>query len=211
VGISTIGLNEMRGAGVSQVLVEPLDSATTPGAVRVLARAFVTNPLHVAAFGRDRLDRNETFFRIGLSVMRGRRFVAIDRSGIVGVVHWVESPRCQFSMLEKLRVMPAMIAGLGVDSALELVAWLDAWSKCDPKEPHSHFGPIGVDPSAQGRAIGRMLMTHYCEALDREGHAAYLETDRPENVAYYARFGFRNIAEQRVLGVPNFFMWRARR
>ena len=77
---------------------------------------------------------------------------------------------------------PAMMAGFGLRSSLRVGSWLSAWSKHDPSEPHAHLGPIGVDPDALGRHIGRHLMEQYCAELDRIGEAGYLETDRSENV-----------------------------
>ena len=83
------------------------------------------------------------------------------------------------------------------------------WSKHDPKESHVHLGPIGVIPEAQGQRIGYRLMTRYCEALAKSAESGYLEPDRPENVAFYRRFGFETIEEIRVLGERNYLMWRA--
>jgi predicted N-acetyltransferase YhbS len=71
-----------------------------------------------------------------------------------------------------------------------------------------HLGPIGVEPDAQGRGIGRLLMERYCTELDASGKAGYLETDRPENVVFYQRFEFETWREISVLGVPNFLMER---
>ena len=51
-------------------------------------------------------------------------------------------------------------------------------------------------------------MDHFCTIVDAAGDAAYLETDKPENVGYYERFGFETIGELDVLGVRNWFMRR---
>jgi ribosomal protein S18 acetylase RimI-like enzyme len=193
---------------MSQLTIKPLASEQTEAAIGVLARAFVTNPVHVAAFGASNLESNEVFFRIGLSAMKGGQFVATDGSRILAVGHWVRSSACQFSALEKLRVMPKMVSGLGLSSALRVISWVSTWSKHDPKEPHSHLGPIGVEPEAQGRGAGRALMEKYCTELDRTGMAGYLETDRPENVEFYRRFGFVVTETAPVLGVESYFMRR---
>jgi predicted N-acetyltransferase YhbS len=190
------------------IRIETATADMIPAVVEILARAFVSNPLHVAAFGRDQLARNEAFFRIGLTVMKGSKFVARDGSQVVGFIHWVHAPSCQFSTLEKLTMTPAMIGGFGLRSSLRVGSWLSAWSRHDPHDAHSHLGPIGVAPEAQRRHIGRLLMEHYCQHLDQGGRTGYLETDRGENVAFYARFGFEVIAEIPVLGVPNFLMKR---
>lgn len=191
--------------------IVPFTPEMTTEASRVLVRAFVTNPLHVAAFGPAQLARNEAFFRTGLAIMKGPKLVALEGSRILGLIHWVPSPDCQFTGLEKLRMTPAMMSGFGLRAAARVGSWLYAWSKHDPREPHSHLGPVGVEPDAQGRRIGQQLMERYCEELDRSGQAAYLETDRTENVQFYRRFGFETTGEVPVLGVRNYFMWRKAR
>ena len=194
---------------MSAIHIVPFNDDMATNAVQMLARAFVTNPLHVAAFGRDQLARNERFFRSALAVMKGPRLVALDGHRVVGLIHWVRSPACQFSTLDKIEVMPAMVRGFGVRSALRVGAWLSAWSKEEPKQPHVHLGPIGVDPGYQGNRIGQRLMERYCEELYRSGLAGYLETDRPENVAFYERFGFETTKEIGVIGTRNYFMSRS--
>jgi ribosomal protein S18 acetylase RimI-like enzyme len=193
---------------MSQITITPLPTEQTEAAIGVLARAFVTNPVHVAAFGPSNLESNEVFFRIGLAAMKGGQFVATDGSRVLGVVHWVRSPACQFSAFDKLRMMPRMVSGLGLGSALKVVSWVSAWSTHDPSEPHSHLGPIGVEPEAQGRRVGSTLMERYCAELDRTGMAGYLETDRPENVEFYRRFGFVVTETAPVLDVETYFMRR---
>jgi ribosomal protein S18 acetylase RimI-like enzyme len=180
-------------------------------AIRLLASAFVTNPLHVAVFGKDRLSANEAFFRIGLSVMKGPKLVAVDGTRIVGVIHWVVSPDCQFSATEKLRLIPAMVQGFGMRSAIRVGGWLSVWSKWDPAEHHCHLGPIAVSPQAQGHGIGRELMNRYCAELDGEGRVGYLETDRPGNVDFYKKFGFEITGTAPIHGVINYFMRRGSR
>jgi ribosomal protein S18 acetylase RimI-like enzyme len=179
-----------------------------PAVSRMLARAFMTNPLHVAAFGDGQLPRNEAFFRGGLAAMKGPIWVARENDDVLGAIHWVQSPACQFSAVEKLTMMPVMIGSLGVRSSMRLATWMSVWSAHDPKEPHVHLGPIGVDPSAQRKHVGQRLMERYCAELDAHGQAGYLETDRPGNVTFYTRFGFEVTSEAPVLGVRNYFMWR---
>jgi len=101
-----------------------------------------------------------------------------------------------------------MIRAFGLPAALRLMSWLGAWEKRDPSERHDHLGPIGVDPEAQGQGVGWRLMERYCEQLDREAADGYLETDKPENVAFYRRFGFETTGSMPILDVTNYFMWR---
>jgi GNAT superfamily N-acetyltransferase len=196
---------------VSGIRVEPLVPKMHEEASRLLARAFVTNPLHVAVFGPDELAANEAFFRTALRVLKGRALVALEGDRILALVHWVHSPRCQFSTGEKLRMAPGLMTAFGVAGTMRIATWMAAWSKHDPSTPHTHLGPIAVDPDAQGHHIGQRLMEEYCHDLDRTGAAGYLETDRPENVRVYRRFGFAMTDEIDVLGVRNYLMARGRR
>lgn len=185
-----------------------LESERNEQASRLLARAFVTNPLHVAVFGPGRIDANEAFFRTGLTVMKGPKLLAVDGEQMLGLIHWVDSASCQISTAEKLRLIPAMIRGFGVPSAIRVGNWLSAWSQRDPHEHHCHLGPIGVSPGAQGQGVGRKLMEHYCGELDRQGSLGYLETDRPGNVEFYRRFRFEVTSTASVQGVTCYFMAR---
>jgi predicted N-acetyltransferase YhbS len=105
-------------------------------------------------------------------------------------------------------MFPAMVKGFGLRSALKVGRWLSVWSKHDPAEHHSHLGPIGVSPEAQGYRIGRQLMEQYCAELDRTRRFGYLETDRPGNVDFYKRFGFDVTGTASIEGVLNYFMRR---
>jgi hypothetical protein len=131
--------------------ITSLSPDQTDEAVRVLARAFVTNPLHVVVFGRDAVSSNEAFFRIGLSAMTGEKRVVVDDGRGLAVMHWVDSPNCQFS-------------------------W---WQ-----------------------------MQQFCSRLDESAAVGYLETDRPENVIFYRKFGFVETHTIPIYGVANYFMRR---
>ncbi len=188
--------------------IDPFSATVLTDTVDLLARAFVTNPLHVAAFGAGNLPKNRAFFRLALAMLKGPRYVAVDGARPVGFIHWVQAPHCQLPSAAKLRMLPTMVAGLGPRAAWRVTTWLEAWSRFEPGEPHLHLGPIAVHPRARGRHIGRTLMRVFCDELERTSMLGYLETDRPENVGFYAGFGFEVVSREPVLGVPNFFMIR---
>mgnify|MGYP002399645183 CR=1 FL=1 len=51
-------------------------------------------------------------------------------------------------------------------------------------------------------------MQRYIEWLEQDNAAGYLETDRPENVEFYQKFGFSVRAEETLIGTPVWYMWR---
>lgn len=194
------------------VEVGDLRSGEVPEAIGVLTRGMRDNPLHVAAFGPDperRRRQLERFFRGFFRVIsRQAPLAAHDGGGaLVGVTGVAPPGTCRPGPLEELRLFPTLVA-MGPSTAMRLTRWVRAWADHDPDEPHSHLGPLAVDAHLQGRGIGSRILGEYCERLDRAGELAYLETDKPENVRLYERFGFRVIAEEPVIGVPNWFMRR---
>ena len=82
---------------------------------------------------------------------------------------------------------------------------LDQTRSC---QRHWHLGPLVVDTHLQGMGVGGRLMQVFCAQIDAAREDAYLETDKPENVTFYERFGFEVIGEQKVFGVINYFMLR---
>jgi GNAT superfamily N-acetyltransferase len=176
--------------------------------VGVLAAAFVTNPLHTCAFGPARMDQNRLFFRIGLRHMFfGRSFVALDSGRLTGYVHFNSSPNCLPAPEEIPTAIATLLTPLG-EAIPQVIRWFTRWCHLDPDEPHVHLGPIGVAPGKQRRGVGSALMRCYIEALDKQKAAGYLETDRPENVEFYRKFGFTVQRQEELIGAPVWYMWR---
>jgi GNAT superfamily N-acetyltransferase len=176
--------------------------------VSVLADAFVANPLHVSAFGSGRMDQNRLFFRIGLRHMFiGQAFVALVDGAIGGYLHFNASPKC-LPAPEQIPLAAATVLKPLGQAIPKLIRWFSRWCHGDPEEPHVHLGPIGVAPAMQRQGVGTALMQRYIDHLDREGAAGYLETDRPENVEFYKKFGFKVQREENIIGARTWYMWR---
>jgi predicted N-acetyltransferase YhbS len=79
-----------------------------------------------------------------------------------------------------------------------------------PRPGHPPLPPRAgpVDPLLRGEGVGSRLLADYVGELDVREETGYLETDKPDNVRLYRRFGFEVVASANVLGVPNWFMVR---
>jgi ribosomal protein S18 acetylase RimI-like enzyme len=178
--------------------------------VAVLANAFVTNPLHVAAFGADRMDQNRLFFRIGLRHMfMGQAFVALIDGEVRGYLHFNAFPYCLPAPEDVPLAAATVLNPLG-EAIPRVVKWFARWCRLDPEEPHVHLGPLGVAPDLQGHGVGTALMQRCIGHIKQEHSAAYLETDRSENVEFYKKFGFIVQRQEELIGAPVWYMWRPR-
>lgn len=180
-------------------------------AAALLARAMRDNPLHRAVFGprpEARSAQLERFFGILLGSVVDPLWVGIEQGTLVAVCGMAAPGHCQPSLARLARILPRLTLGCGAGATARALVWFVTWNRHDPKEKHWHLGPIGVDAHRQGRGIGSEVLEVWCRFCDGERSAAYLETDKEMNVGLYRRFGFEVVAEARILGVPNWFMWR---
>lgn len=77
--------------------------------------------------------------------------------------------------------------------------------------PHYYLFALGVRPSAQGKGVGRLLVTKMLERIDREGLPTYLETQEQGNVGLYQQLGFDVVAQEafpKLAGLDNWSMLR---
>ena len=191
------------------LIVEKYSTRRLESAIAVLADAFVTNPLLVAAFGGQNISYSRLLFRFGLCQMfKGEAFVALVDGEVRGYARFISSPKCLPAAEEIPAAMANLLKLIG-DAKPQVIKWFARWCRLDPDAPHLHLGPIGVSPEMQGHGVGTALMGRYIERLNHDKIAGYLETDRAENVKFYEKFGFRVMREEKLIGVPTWYMCRA--
>ena len=195
-----------------ELRVASLPPSSYGDAVGVLARGMRDNPIHLAAYGPDPDRREQTHARLVRALFRHGR-----NNEPIGVWRDETLVACTGVLVDggcrpgvgQLRMLPA-IARLGPRTAMRVAAWLRVWSARDLDEPHAHLGPLAVDRHLQGQGIGSVLLAEHRRRLDAREEVGYLETDKPENVRFYEKEGYRVIAEAPALGVRSWFMRRAR-
>lgn len=201
----------MTAVELSQVEVGDMRADERDAAVAVVARAMSTSPMAQAVIRGEpevcRRHLTRMFTRLYKTAHGQRPLVARLDGRVVASTNDLVGGACRFGLRERLAALPDVIVTPPAITARTL-RWLAEWEKRDPDRPHAHYGPFGVDPELQGQGIGSLVMTEYTRRLDAAGEDAYLETDKPENVALYSRFGFEVTEEAEVLGTPNWFMFR---
>lgn len=189
---------------MTQVDVSPCRAEDMDPAAQVLSLAMLDNPLHQAVFqgaGEGARQKIEAMFGRLFRELPRRILLARQEGRIIGVMRMKP---CQGSEPPQETISPKE----PLDQASRVTLWHTIWARNDPREPHWHLGPIGVLPQEQGKGIGTVLMSHFCDRVDQEGRPAYLETDLAQNVRFYQKFGFEVTAQTNILGVANSFMWR---
>jgi len=183
-------------------------------AAALLARAFEGNPLNLAAIRSPDAARrrrcNLQGMRCLLPVARTHGLVlgASLEGRLAGVL--VAAPPYSYPLPAPPlwpRVRALLSQGVGVARR-----WREAFESLDahhPRAPHWYLGTLGVEPVLQGRGVGTALARSWLTRIDSDGVAAYLEIDRRENLPFYARLGFRPVADFHVLGIPVTAMERA--
>ena len=196
--------------------VVALSSERLDAAAVALARAFHRDPLqtHVFPDAEERSQLSPAHFaallRYGLQF--GEVFTTADETA--GAAVWLPPHGWE--------VTPERAAGTGLDRLGELIGqapatrFLDAIGFIEPfhhrdmSEAHWYTMVVGVDPSYQGRGIGRALLAPILARADADALPCYLETAQPSNVSFYQHLGFRVLvnAVEPSSGLP---MWTFRR
>lgn len=190
-----------------------LDAREIDEAAHVLARAFRDNPLNRAAIAhedpelRTRVNLHGMRSLLPAAVVHGRVIAAKAGGRVTGVLigirpggfplpppPWVLRIRC--------------LLGQGWRVA---VRWGEVFRFLEERHPHErhwYLGSLGVEPALQGRGVGGRLLGEWLREVDLTGVAAYLETDTPANVDFYARAGFSVVEETEFLGAAIWCMLR---
>ena len=190
--------------------IMPFEERRRDEALDVLAEAYRIDPWHAVWFGGvgpDRLPINRRWLAYLLDhPCKGEKKILVHDGAIVGFAHWQASSGREPPPDEASR--KAIVEALGKDALGRMAPLLAAFRDHAPHEPHIRFGPIAVHPSLQGKGLGGALMASFCEHVDRANAMSWLETSKPENVRFYAKFGFDVVHDLDIEGLRAWFMRR---
>jgi ribosomal protein S18 acetylase RimI-like enzyme len=138
-----------------------------------------------------------------------------DGERIVGVAIWLTTGGFPLSLGVQIAQVPSSLRALYPRPHSLKVggAYLRDLLNVHPKEPHWYLMLLAVEPTMQRHGVGTMLMDEGVARIDAEHVAAYLETQKLDNHAYYQRFGFelRDTLHPVPGGPPYYTMWRPAR
>ncbi len=123
---------------------------------------------------------------------------------------WRTTARDDLALARSL-LRPRLLAHPAALAAVPLVATglLGVERRHPETPPHWYLAVLGTDPSAQGRGLGSAVLAPTLGDCDADEVAAYLESSKERNIAFYARHGFRVVRELRLPRGPRVWaMWR---
>jgi len=189
--------------------VRKATTADVPALARSLARAFDDDPVMGWLFPdpRRRPRWTERFFSVRLRQLLRQDEVWATADG-TGAALWAQPDRWKLSTAETVSLVARIVGGVGRRTPRGLRG-LELIEEHHPREPHWYLAVLGVDPEVQGGGLGSALLAPVLRACDEDGVAAYLESSKERNIAFYARHGFRVTDELRMpKGPPVWLMWR---
>jgi len=205
----------MSAADVVVTLIKP-DRRQLDDIAVVAARAFQFDPFFefLMPQSTSRARGLALFTRAFVASQRanGPVFVARRDDRIVGAAAWCEPSRYPLPIgrqlqqgVGALRALVPRPAALGHG-----LTYLRAIDRAHPKEPLWYLALLVVDPSVQRAGIGTRLQQRVLDVADETGTDCYLETQKPENLAYYRRFHYQVVDELHPVpdGPP---LWTMRR
>ena len=202
------GVADLRAVPYSVDLLSP---SRYGDAEACLARAFFPDPLFGFFMPEKRREYTllpDVFHAFVADAGRFERtwaatLPAEHDSRVVGAAVWVPPggmPRpFRRELMMQLRLGRLLLKGSNLSIGLKLLAAVD---QVHPTEPHWYLALLGTDPAMQGRGVGSALLAPALAQSDTEGVPCYLETQKEENLPFYARHGFEVLHVVSVPGSP---------
>lgn len=190
--------------------VDRMKQGDQSAVIGALGRAFYDDPLF-GYFVPDAISQTKALLTfMGASVVDatpfGEIWIAKTAGKVACAAVWLPPgtyPRSvRRDLSTNLRGLPTFIrSGRRIRGAVRLLTAVDK-AHHDVKEPHYYLGILGTDPLYQRTGAGSAALQPILDRCDSEGVAAYLETQKEENLAYYGRHAFELVQKLDVAGVP---------
>lgn len=188
----------MRQYDVDRMRPEELSAVIT-----TLGRAFYNDPLF-GFFVPDLLHQTKGLLgfmngAVNDALPFGEVWVAHSDGDVAAAAVWLPPgayPRgVRRDVMTNFRTVPAFVRARGrIGPSLKLLNAVDKAHKAI-KAPHYYLAVLGSDPLRRRVGAGTAVLAPVLERCDAEGVAAYLETQKEENIAYYARHRFEVVSK----------------
>jgi ribosomal protein S18 acetylase RimI-like enzyme len=187
-------------------------ASASEAAAGVLARAFSDDPFwnFVTPDEEARVEQLHAWFPVGIRY--GRLYGTLDTHGdgeVIGAALWLPPDRHEMTFWRMLRtgmLRTPRILGRSSFGRLNRASRALDQARLRLMPPDAEYlWILGVDPAHQGRGQGAATIGIGLGRTDARAKAAYLETYKERNLAFYARHGFEIVSEEQPPEGPRFW------
>jgi ribosomal protein S18 acetylase RimI-like enzyme len=159
------------------------------------SHAFHDDPLTnwLLPSGRRHQAASRRYFRLLLGHLSHDLELTYTTPELDGAAVWLPPGKQQISPRRQAELVPRFALALGplrIPRGLRLIAHMDALHARFAPEPHYTLSVLGVVPERQGRGLGAALIEPMLARSDNERLRVYVDTAKPDKVAFYERQGF---------------------
>jgi ribosomal protein S18 acetylase RimI-like enzyme len=192
--------------------IRPLEEKEAARGAALLARAFAESPVYVAVLSEftaatrlTALQRIKHGFLKAAAHHGACRTAYVD-GALAGVSLVLPPGGYPFSIRDELRqsLGCATTGPTAITRFLRISGYL---RKRHLAEPHFYLYAIGVEPSHQGRGIGKALLAELHRRADEAGMPCFLETEKAINVRLYESTGYIVKTKDDLPGFTDLPMW----
>jgi GNAT superfamily N-acetyltransferase len=196
---------------IVRVEVRPLDPPEYDEAARIITDALLDDPGWRAVGPDDRDRRRRVLLGYHRAVVEvthrhgGPIYGAFPDDRLAAVAVTFAAGRYPPPAYTFARYVPSFLRA-GPATIVRALRASAVQDKGHPPEEHHFVWQLAVDPAHQRSGLGRALLTKVAETADAP---MYLDTANPDNLPYYAGFGFEEIGRAPLpRGATMWFMTR---
>jgi GNAT superfamily N-acetyltransferase len=199
--------------------VRPLTPDLFPSAASLLAEAFFTNPPHVYICPNDATRYANLEWLLGANLRLqpdlGTSFCVVEDGKVNAMGFWTRSSAPKIGMWAKIRVgilaAPIRLGWRGFRRLFEVTDAVELHlAEAFGDRPFVYLNNMVVRQHLRGTGVGTRLLREQLGVVSAANPDAIiaLSTQRPENVTFYDRLGFRVVLDEVVgKGATAFRSW----
>ena len=175
-----------------------------PRFAEILSSAFADDPFYTFVFPdpERRTRLLPWLFNKLLSYANHYGLVFAD-SEYHGISIWLGPKHTRLLPLGVLRsglfLFPFKVSHLELKRSIKLAQVSNQLHRQAVSTPHFYLEAVGVEPSHQGKGLGRTLVQAGISRADETRVPCYLETYNPNNLGFYGSLGFSVVGREKAL------------
>lgn len=180
----------------------------------ILSQSFIDYPIfnYIIPDGAYRKRKLKYLFKFLICLGLANGEVISTSKGLECISIWIHSPKNKISLITVLQSgLLSLCFHVNLGVLFRLIKIGAVKQNTQNKIIAEHYcllDMIGVDPIFQKNGYGRRMIEEKLIELDNSKIPCYLETSKIENVAYYAKLGFKLIHEYKIINIKVFCLLR---